>query len=393
MSGDVVLGPDGSYRRDGAVFVPVGVNCHVPNPVDRAAIAADLRAAAALGLNAVRVDSAAARAAIVAPARAAGLVVLDASSETSTSIRQVRFSAEPGAHVLGFDGLSDPFFHTFLPFAVRCARLRGPVIVSSLRVGARLGPEREDAWLRAALPAARRAGSAAFFWESLRGPDGLLTPEGHPLPGRAYFGGFAREIHGVPAADRSADIALLMPEGAESDDHAMRRALVAQYFLGKTDPRWRCVRPIDIADGGNPALLVGSRLSREELARLQAWVAGGGRLFWHGPDPVGWDETMTALLGARPVDWRSGRGISVNAFGERFTLAHFPRGVRVELEPVGARVLATDQHDLPVLLEHAVGRGRVRYALPIVEDAVLPVAGHPAARDRWEAWYRGMLAG
>jgi hypothetical protein len=128
-----------------------------------------------------------------------------------------------------------------------------------------------------------------------------------------------------------------------------------------------------------------------DVAELRAWVADGGDLFWHGPDPLAWSDELTALLGARPVDWRSARGISVSAFGERFTMAHFPHDVRAELEPCGASVLAQDQQGLPVLLENRVGRGRVRYVLPIVEEAIVPVAAHPTARDRWAAWYRGML--
>ena len=100
----------------------------------------------------------------------------------------------------------------------------------------------------------------------------------------------------------------------------------------------------------------------------------------------------TALLGAAVVDWRSARGISVPAFGERFTLAHFPADMRAELEPRGAGVLAHDQQGLPVLLELPLGHGRVRFMLPMVEEAIVPVAAHPTSRDRWQSWYRGMLA-
>jgi len=65
--------------------------------------------------------------------------------------------------------------------------------------------------------------------------------------------------------------------------------------------------------------------------------------------------------------------------------------LRVEVEMTSATVLARDHQEIPVIIEHRIGAGRVRAALPLVEDAIAPVASHPAARDRWASWYRGFL--
>ena len=65
--------------------------------------------------------------------------------------------------------------------------------------------------------------------------------------------------------------------------------------------------------------------------------------------------------------------------------------MRVEVEPTTAQVLAHADDNVPVVLTNPFGRGRVIAALPLVEDAILNVAGRSAARDRWTKWYAGML--
>jgi hypothetical protein len=188
-------------------------------------------------------------------------------------------------------------------------------------------------------------------------------------------------------------VGLLLPAGGRRDVAVERRLLLAQYLLGLNGRAGEPVILERLLSGWKgPLLITGRPVDAAEVVVLRHWVEDGGQLFWHGPDALAWDEALGALLGARPVDWRSGRGVSVQAFGERFTLAHFPHDVRAELEPGGAHVLASDHQGQPLLLEHVLGAGRVRYALPLVEDAIVPVAAHPSARDRWAAWYRGMFA-
>ncbi len=389
MPPSLQLDASGRFLRAGKAFLPVGVDYRPATDVADGFIDADLGAIAALGLNAVRVRSAAERDTLL-HAGDHGLAIFCDETDLPGRVDVIEFSARPDRHVLGFDGLGDPFFHSFLPFAVRSARGNAPVIVGSLGIGAALDPAREAAWLRAALPATCAAGAAAFFWNELRGPDGLLELDGRVRPGRESFVGLARE-RVPPETDQASLVGLFFPR--RTDEPAQRRLLLAHYFLGAVGHGWRPVRSLDRLQAPPARLLIaGVPVTPEEFAALADWVEQGGELFWHGPDPLGWDDQVAALLGARPIDWRSGRGISVSAFGERFTLAHFPGGVRAELLSAGATVIAKDHQGHPLLLEHRCGRGRVRYALPIVEDAIAPVAAHPASRDRWASWYRGMLA-
>jgi len=391
MEQGISLGPDGMFRRDGAVFVPVGVAYRPAQGTSRAAIGTELAAIAASGLNAVRVRTGTEQAA-VREAGAHGLAIFCDEASDPDGLQALSFIPQPGTHLLGFDGLADPFSHTLLPFVVRRVRAHGPAMVASLGFGAVLGAAREDAWLRVVLPAIRGAGAAGVFWRELRGSDGLWDAAGRVRPGREYFCTWARGAADEVGADPRPPVGLLIPEAARLDADCERRLLLAHYFLGVIGRAWQPVTVAQLATGWtHPVLTCGPTIAKSEVGTVRTWVEAGGELFWHGPDALAWDEALAALLGARPLDWRSGRGISVNTFGERFTLAHFPHDVRAELEPTGAQVLAADHQGQPLVLENRLGNGRVRYALPIVEDAIVPVAAHPPARDRWASWYRGML--
>lgn len=391
MDHGIRLGPDGRWQRDGAPFFPVGVNYQPADGATLSLIRTDLAAIATTGLNAVRVRTEAERVMLL-KAGAHGLAIFCSDAESSDGIQGLTFVAQPGTHLLGFDGLTDPFSHALLPFAVRRAQARGPVLVASLGFGARLGASREDAWLRAVLPATRTAGAAGVFWCELFGPDGLWDTERNVQSGREFFGAWASIATARIEADERMPVGLFIPGGPRLDADCERRLLLAHHFLGVVGRAWRPVTMAEVAAGWkHPVLVSGPIVTPADVTLLRGWVASGGELFWHGPDALAWDDALAELLGARPMDWRSGRGISVNAFGERFTLAHFPQDVRAELEPTGAQVIAPDHQGQPLLLENRVGRGRVRYALPIVEDAIIPVAAHPPARDRWASWYRGIL--
>ena len=97
------------------------------------------------------------------------------------------------------------------------------------------------------------------------------------------------------------------------------------------------------------------------------------------------------LLGARPIDHRAARPATVEAFGEKWSIGAYPRDMRVELTPDQATVLVRDQDSLPVILTHQVERGRVTYALPLVDASAAEVADDRQARSRWKRWYGGML--
>jgi hypothetical protein len=124
---------------------------------------------------------------------------------------------------------------------------------------------------------------------------------------------------------------------------------------------------------------------------LGEWVRAGGRLIWHGPDPVNWGHECVALLGARPVDYRTPRPSVVQWGGETWRLAHHPRDMRLQVVPGEATVLAYDEEGLPAVLTNHVGRGKIVYALPVAEEEAALVAGERAARDRWQRWYAAAL--
>lgn len=388
----LTLQPDGCYHDDSGTCFPVGVNYVVSADATRAELEADLRGMAAAGLNAVRVRSRpeCARLAEIGVEELA--LVCEADEIISPAATNLRFIASPAEQLLGFDGLGDPFFHTFLPAHVRCARKCGPVVVAALGCGGLLGAAREEAWLRSSLPATRAAGAAGIFWNAWRGADGLVANDGNLHPGRRFFGELARDNATPMDAPSESEAIGIWLHGGSRHDAAYARLLLAQYFVVRLGRAWLPIGRNDLAEARCRTLLIaGGDVAPDVAGALNAFVTRGGELIWHGPDFAGSAGWLAPLLGARLTDWRSGRGVSVNAFGERFTMAHFPRDVRAEIEPVGATVLATDQQDLPLLLEHRLGSGRVRYVLPVVEDAILPVAAHSSARDRWLSWYRGML--
>jgi hypothetical protein len=136
----------------------------------------------------------------------------------------------------------------------------------------------------------------------------------------------------------------------------------------------------------------GSMLDALEVQALEAWVHAGGRLIWHGPDPVNWGHEYVRLLGARPVDYRAPPPATVSAFASNWAMDVYPRAMRVELVPDGASVLGRDQDGLPTVLRHAVGRGQVVYALPVVKASAAKVADDRQARSPWLRWYSEMLA-
>jgi hypothetical protein len=138
-------------------------------------------------------------------------------------------------------------------------------------------------------------------------------------------------------------------------------------------------------------IIPGALVNTAEARALEAWVTAGGRLIWHAPDPVNWGPDYIRLLGAVPLDYHSPGEVAVHAFGQDWTIYDFPRGIRVEVSPVTAQVLARDAQGFPVLLANRVGKGQVIYALLAVDETIARAAEDRPARDRWLAWYQGML--
>lgn len=324
----------------------------------------------------------------------------------------------PGWHQIGFDGMTDPFMQGLLPTYVQVARAHGPVMLQEFGTIATFGVLQQDAYLRGMLPQAWDAGANGFLWWCLKdihakvypymtngfeGTLGLVDDQGKVKPGLEYFITFARSLPLRPAPDvRTVDTAIYLPEsyypreapeGLPNQPRLLARGItIAGHLLKVLGIQVQMLR------GGQPIprrirtmVIPGALISPREAVALHAWVANGGRLIWHGPDPVNWGPDYINFLGAVPVDYRPARELRVTAFGDEWTVADFPRGMVTEVEPRGAQVLASDHAGRPALLTRAIGQGKVIFALASIEESVARVAADRAARDRWAGFYAGIL--
>jgi hypothetical protein len=321
-------------------------------------------------------------------------------------------------HSVPFDGLTDPLAHSLLPFYTQVARAFGPVMVQEFGTILTFGREQQDRYLRAVLPACWEAGGNGFLWWCLRDISakvhpyvksgfeellGLVDAADRLKPGVEFFLEFAREVQARAAPRPAANaVGLYFPEHYYPRDdpgnpgnhpRAVSRGLVAANFLLR-QLGW--TTRIVCGDQALPAdlrtlVIPGAIPTGDEAERLEAWASAGGRLIWHGIEPMKWGHAYTRLLGARPVDFRAPRQATVDAFGERWTFGPHPHTVRLEVKPESARVLASDQFGLPALLVNAVGSGCVVYALPRVEEEFASCAGDRELRARWQKWYGGEL--
>jgi hypothetical protein len=183
------------------------------------------------------------------------------------------------------------------------------------------------------------------------------------------------------------------PVNPGNDPKRLARWLVIANYLLRQLSCEACIVRGDLPMDPSISTIVvpGALLGVDEAAMIGEWVRSGGKLIWHGPDPVNWGAAYINLLGARPVDYRASRPVQVNVFGQCWEMATYLHNMRTEVDPTTARVLATDGDGLPVVLQNTVGQGCVVYAIPVVEDAVAQVAHLREERDRWRLWYAGML--
>lgn len=324
----------------------------------------------------------------------------------------------PGWHPIDFDGMADPFCQSLLPFYTKVTRAFGPVIVQEFGTLVTFGEQQQDRYLRAMLPACWEAGANGFLWWCLRDIParvhpyvkgrvestlGLVDAQDRVKPGLEYVIEFTQSLQDRPTPEvPTGEVGLYFPrhfylrENQQNPGNAPHRLsrwmLVADFLLQQLGHSVRVVRGDRPIDPAVHALVIPSaRLDSDEAEALEAWVSAGNRLIWHGLDTHSWGHEYVRLLGAKPVDYRAARAVSVSAFGDVWVFADYPRGIRAEVVPETATVIARDAYQLPVLLTNRVGQGVVNYALPVVEEAIASVAGDRRLRDRWKAWYGRML--
>jgi hypothetical protein len=342
-----------------------------------------------------------------------------------------RFGAQPGTdlysmhgypvpnwHSLPFDGMTDPLCQSLLPFYTRVARAFGPVLVQEFGTIVTFGAAQQESYLRAVLPGCWEAGANGFLWWCLRdisapvhpylknsfeGTLGLVDAQDRVKPGLEFFLEFARTLPTRPAPVTPEDaIGLYWPKHYYPRDNALnpgnlprqlsRWLVMANHLLRTLGHAVTIVRGDQPLDPALRTLLVpGAFLGGDEAEALAPWVEGGGRLLWHGPDPMNMGQATIHLLGAKPVNYRAARPAEVCAFGEGWALSHYPRQTCTEMAPDGAVVIATDGRGLPLLLRHRCGAGVVVWAIPQVEEEAAALADLPPERDRWVRWYAGLL--
>ena len=334
--------------------------------------------------------------------------------QPGTDLYSVHGYPVPGWHPVDFDGMTDPFCQSFLPFYTKVTRAFGPVLVQEFGTLVTFGRQQQDRYLRAALPACWEAGANGFLWWCLRDIParvhpyvkgrvestlGLVDAHDRVKPGLEYVVEFGHSLDSRPKPEPpSGDVGLYFPRHfyqredqqnpGNVPDRLSRWMLVVNFMLRELGHAVRMVRGDLPLDPGVHTLVVpGARLGSDEVEALAAWVSAGNQLVWHGIDPHGWGHECTRLLGARPVDYRAARAAHVAAFGDVWAFADYPRGVRAEVVPGGAKVVTRDEAGLPVLLTNKLGQGVVIYALPLVEETIAQVAGDRDQRDRWRTWY------
>ena len=293
-------------------------------------------------------------------------------------------STLPQDHPVTCDGLRDPLCQSLLPMYTEIARSFGPVLVQDIAVAPAGGHLQPDVYLREVLEACWKAGANGFIWTAFRdsklagpaayrpgveGSFGLIDERGSVKPGLEYFCDFARGLNDLARPRLSANYVGLYlpkhyyprdnPENAGNEPREVSRSIAtANYHLrnaGHSVHFVRGDRPINART--RTIFVAGVHLRPDEAAALRAWVEAGGRLIWHGPDPLNWGHEYDRLLGSTPIDYRAAREVIVDWAGAQWKVGVYPREMRVQIETATARVVVTDDTGLPVVLRHDLGKG------------------------------------
>lgn len=321
-------------------------------------------------------------------------------------------------NVIPFDGMTDPLCQDILPFCTLAARAFGPVMVQEFSTILMNGQAECEAYVGAVVPACLANGANGFLWWCLRD----IQASGHPYDKC----GFEGRLGLVDAADcvkpeTAALVAMLRALGNEhpplrptpevalywprefykrenplnpgNDPSAVvRRMIVAYHFLNKLGYVVGVVR----ADEPIPAsvhtlVIAGTALMRSEGEKLETWVRDGGRVLWSAPSWHAWSPAYDAMIGAKPVDIRHPKPLSIHAFGHDWHVKHHPSDGRTAARPTTAKVIAASTEGSPEILSNVHGRGKVVAVLPLAEETIAGLAGDREARDRWIQWYEGLV--
>lgn len=320
-------------------------------------------------------------------------------------------------HPLRFDGMEDPLTRSLFSFYLKCARAFGPVMAQEFGTLYTDGMEAAG-YLDAILPDCHDAGANGFLWWCLRdinarghpydknpfeGGMGLVDAGGNVKPALRRFIEFSQREANANRPDRRPEVALYWPKYYYNREAPLnpgneprplsRRMIIAHFVLGQLGHRVGIERG-DLPPGNSGAgviIVTGALLTQREAEALIPWVKAGGRLLWHGMEKTTWGKGVTELVGAAPTDFLAPRADGVEAFGETWNFREFARDVFVKAQPRTARVIATDRRGRPVILEHALGKGRVVACMAQPDDLFAAESDDVEVRHRWSGWYAGML--
>jgi len=323
----------------------------------------------------------------------------------------------PGWHNVAIDGLCDPLTQSLLPLYTQCARAFGPVMVQEFATILTCDRTRCESYLKAILPACWQAGANGFLWWCLHDVTsheapynefgfearlGLVDSSGKVKPAVEYFVEFARTLAQRPAPHNAGEsIGLLWPEnyyprgplynGVNSPENTSRGLIMANYFLRTLGHETEIIRgELPIPAHLKTLVIAGCSPTIGQTRKLIDWVRQGGKLLWHGVDPGGFGPDYATLLGAQSADYRAILPEEIELFGQSWPLGLYLRNRALEVVPTSAHVIASVR-ERPVVLRHDLGSGKVVYSIPQIEQMVATFSGDRAQRDRWSAWYQGML--
>ena len=320
----------------------------------------------------------------------------------------------PTWHPLPFDGMRDPFAQSFLPFYVKAALAFGPVMVQEFGTILTQSPEIQREYLAAMLDACWQAGANGFLlwcWSdftcnhhpynksAFEKDLGLVDVQGRVKAGVDQFLQFGKQLAHAEIPARKEEVALYWPKHyyaseenpGNSPVRLAPRMLLAHYLIEQAGFPVAIVRP-EMLEASTAKVLVitGAALTTEETTALQQWVEKGGRVLWHGADPMSMGPEFRQLTGFAALDFRFPGEWLLAANGQGWKLDQFPHGIRVDIEVrAGEVAYAVDGVTLGVTC--VVGTGRVLTFLPDIEGCAMLDAGNGKLRDRWSAWYGGMI--
>ena len=323
----------------------------------------------------------------------------------------------PGWHPLPFDGMRDPFVQSFLPFYVKAARAFGPVMVQEFGTILTQSPGAQRDYLTATLNACLQEGANGFlYWcwsdftcnqhpykkTAFEKDLGLTDAQGRVKNGLDHLLILQKEWAATEFPARTPEVALYWPKYYYMRDcqenpgntpaHLAPRLLFAHYSIERAGFPAGVIRHETLKTCRDTKVLVitGAVLDTEETAALQQWVEKGGRVLWHGTDPMNMGPEFRQLTGFAATDFRLPGTFALECNGQSWSLDQFPHGTRVDVELRGGES-AYSADGTPLGILHRLGKGAVLSFLPDVEGCAMRDLRDLTLRDRWSDWYGGMI--